>query len=143
MTCTLPECSWRTLRDDGRATCGLTSKVRHGPNGFNPCKVCLTCVFINHPTNAPQPPPLPPQEPAPAHGPGTELKRLLAMHGMTPKGCACDARAAEMNRRGPDWCEANIQTIVDWMKEEADRRGLLFWRPYARWLVRRAVRASR
>jgi hypothetical protein len=77
-------------------------------------------------------------------GPGTELTRLLAAHGITEEpGCKCRVRAIEMDQSGPDWCEANIETIVGWMKEEADRRGLPFVAFYARWLVRRAIKAAR
>ena len=31
-----------------------------------------------------------------------------------------------MDRRGPDWCEANADTIVGWLREEAAARGLPF-----------------
>ena len=58
--------------------------------------------------------------PPPNAGPGTELKKLLSRIGITPKaGCKCLARAVEMDIRGCEWCEANIDTIVGWLREEA------------------------
>lgn len=45
--------------------------------------------------------------PAPANGPGTELKAILRdWFGYTANpGCSCNATARKMNTRGPDWCE--------------------------------------
>ena len=80
----------------------------------------------------------------PAHGPGTELKKLLAKAGIvaTPD-CSCNARAAEMDRQGVDWCEANVDTIVGWLREQAEARGLPFLDVAGRMLVRRAIRNAR
>jgi len=77
-------------------------------------------------------------------GPGTELKKLLATVGInaTPN-CSCNARAAEMDRQGADWCEANIDTIVGWLREEAEKRGLPFLDIAGRLLVKRAIRNAR
>lgn len=76
--------------------------------------------------------------------PGTNLARMLARLGFhdTP-GCACKDHAAEMDRRGPAWCERHIEQIVDWMRAEATKRGLRFFRPFARLLVRRAIATAR
>jgi hypothetical protein len=77
-------------------------------------------------------------------GPGTELKKLLATVGITASPtCSCNARAAEMNARGVDWCKANIDTIVGWLREEAAKRGLPFLDAAGRLLVRRAIRNAR
>ncbi len=63
----------------------------------------------------------------PSHGPGHHLSLLLSRLGFTKQsGCGCTSHAAEMDRRGPDWCVANLDTIVGWMRDEADKRGLLF-----------------
>ena len=80
----------------------------------------------------------------PAHGPGTEVKKLLARVGIaaTPD-CACNARAAEMDRQGVEWCEANIDTIVGWLREQAEARGLPFLDLAGRLLVRRAIQNAR
>jgi hypothetical protein len=88
----------------------------------------------------------PPAEPSatPTHGPGTELKKLLAKVGITAApDCACNARAAEMDRQGVEWCEANIDTIVGWLREQAAARGLPFLDLAGRLLARRAISNAR
>jgi hypothetical protein len=86
-----------------------------------------------------------PEPPAPpTHGPGTELKKLLAKVGITASpDCACNARAAEMDRQGVEWCEANLDTIVGWLREQAEARGLPFLDIAGRLLVRRAIQNAR
>jgi len=86
-----------------------------------------------------------PQPPAqPISGPGTELKKLLAKVGITATpDCACNARAAEMDRQGVEWCEANVDTIVGWLREQAQARGLPFLDLAGRLLVRRAIANAR
>ena len=82
--------------------------------------------------------------PPPNAGPGTELKRLLGRIGIVPKpGCKCEARAAEMDIRGPEWCEANVDLVVGWLREEATNRGLPFIDTAGRLLVRRAIANAR
>lgn len=83
-------------------------------------------------------------EPVPARGPGTELKKLLAKIGIKDiEGCACKAHAEEMDAKGPDWCAANLETIVGWLREESERRKLPFSATAAGWLVRLAIRRAR
>ena len=48
-----------------------------------------------------------------------------------------------MNALGCDWCESNIDTIVGWLREEAEARGLPFLDIAGRLLVRRAIRNAR
>jgi hypothetical protein len=85
----------------------------------------------------------------PTNGPGTELKKLLAgwpLHITASPDCACNARAAEMDRREqetPGWCEANLDTIVGWLREQATARGLPFIDIAGRMLVRRAIQNAR
>lgn len=77
-------------------------------------------------------------------GPGTELKNLLSRLGLKEKpGCGCKARAREMDHRGTEWCEANIETIVGWLREEADRQSLPFVDLAARALIRYAIRRAK
>lgn len=77
-------------------------------------------------------------------GPGTELKKLLAKAGLTASpDCSCNARAAEMDARGCDWCEDNLDTIVGWLREQAQARGLPFLGAAGRLLVRRAIANAR
>lgn len=80
----------------------------------------------------------------PGSGPGTELKKLLARIGNVPAaGCKCLERAAIMDRGGCEWCEANVETIVGWLREEATARGLPFVDAAGRLLVRRAIASAR
>jgi len=81
------------------------------------------------------------------YGPGTELKRLLSRIGIKAEpGCKCNARAAEMDRMekaSPGWCEANIDLIVGWLREEATKRNLLFVDAAGAMLVRRAIKNAK
>lgn len=81
--------------------------------------------------------------------PGAELKRLLSGWPFritaTPT-CSCNSRAAIMDAneaREPGWCEAHIDEIVGWLREEATKRGLPFLDAAGRMLVRRAIRNAR
>lgn len=77
-------------------------------------------------------------------GPGTELKKLLARIGISATdSCPCNARAAEMDANGADWCEANASTIVGWLREQAQARGLPFLDVVGLMLVRKAIRNAR
>lgn len=79
-------------------------------------------------------------------GVGTELKNLLAkwpFNIVATPNCSCNARAAEMNRKGIDWCESNIDTITGWLKEEAEKRGLLFIDFAAKLLVKKAIKNAK
>jgi hypothetical protein len=94
----------------------------------------------------PQPKTAPPP-PAPTHGPGTELKKLLKRIGIvaTPN-CSCNARARKMDEeeaKEPGWCEANLDEIVGWLREEAGKRKLPFVEVAARLVVRRAIANAR
>ena len=78
--------------------------------------------------------------PRPSTGPGLELKRLLKLFGIIPEpGCQCNKRAAYMDQMGCQWCRENIDTILGWLQEEADKRGLLFVKTVARMVVYRAI----
>lgn len=48
-----------------------------------------------------------------------------------------------MNAKGCDWCEAHMDEIVGWLREEAAKRGLPFLDAAGRLLVRRAIRNAR
>jgi hypothetical protein len=43
----------------------------------------------------------------------------------------------------PGWCEANLDTIVGWLREQAEARGLPFLDVAGRLLVRRAISNAR
>ena len=73
-------------------------------------------------------------------GPGSELKKLLKLIGITATpNCKCNQRAKHMDKMGCEWCKENIESICDWMQEEATARGMLFVRSAARMMVRRAI----
>jgi len=75
---------------------------------------------------------------------GTQLTKLLEFFFQVPtKSCKCQSRADHMNAMGNDWCEENIETIVEWLKEEASARGLPFISTVGRILVRRAISNAR
>jgi len=93
-----------------------------------------------------EPPQPEPVEPMPAHGPGTELSKLLKRLGIEPTPtCACRAKAAEMDAWGPDECERpeRIAEVVAVMRAEAEARGLPFLDVAGRLLVKRAIRNAR
>jgi len=113
----------------------------------DPCAVCPKNRWgASHPceggTTAPTPKRLILQPPG--RGAGAELKKMLHKVGINPVGpCQCNARAAQMDAMGPDWCEENLETIVGWLREEAERRKLPFLAPAARMLVKLAIRKAR
>lgn len=78
------------------------------------------------------------------NGPGTILSGMISSLGIksTPN-CACRRHAIEMNEKGPDWCEANIDTILGWLKLESENRKLPFIEAIARMMVKRAISKSR
>jgi hypothetical protein len=92
-------------------------------------------------------PPPQPQPPATTHGPGTELKKLLKRVGITASPtCSCNARARKMDEeeaREPGWCEAHVDEIVGWLREEATKRGLPFVDMAGSVLVKRAISNAR
>lgn len=80
----------------------------------------------------------------PGLGPGTELKKLLAMAGIKAEvDCPCNKHARIMNIWGPDECERRIDEIVGWLQEEAARRNLPFLNVAGRVLVHRAIANAR
>jgi hypothetical protein len=108
-------------------------------------------IDVDHPAYPRTPKPgfvLPQPEPAtPSHGPGTEVKALLAKIGITASpDCKCNSRAAYMDKMEadePGWCEGNIDEIVGWLRESAAERGLPFVDIAGRVLVRRAIANAR
>lgn len=77
-------------------------------------------------------------------GPGARLTKLLARFGFkyTPD-CQCANRANLMDSWGPAKCARRIDTIVEWMQEEARQRGLPLPSIVARSLITLAIRQSR
>ena len=82
--------------------------------------------------------------PPPAKGPGTEMKKLLAKIGITSSpDCQCNARARYMDEQGPEWCEQNMEEIIGWLREEAEKRKLPFVDFAGRLLVKKAIANAR
>ena len=102
-------------------------------------------VDVDHPAYPLTPKPgFVPPHPAPASGPGTELKKLLSLVGITATpDCSCNVRARTMDANGCDWCEAHLDEIVGWLREEATKRKLPFVDMAGRVLVRRAISNAR
>jgi hypothetical protein len=107
-------------------------------------------VDVDHPAypSAPKPGFVPPPKvQATAHGPGTELKKLLSRVGITATpNCKCNARVKHMDAmeaQEPGWCERNIDTVVGYLREAAADRGLPFLDAAGRVLVKRAISNAR
>jgi len=109
-------------------------------------------IDVKNPAYPRQPKPgfVPPQpEPAlPSHGPGTELKTLLAswpFRIVATADCKCTSRANYMDAKGCDWCESpeGMAEIMGFLREAAEERGLPFLDLPARLLVRRAIANAR
>jgi hypothetical protein len=91
-----------------------------------------------------KPPEQAPAAEEPTAGPGTELKGLLKLIGITSSpNCACNARAKQMDEWGPDECERRMPEILAWLEQEATRRGLPFVRFAAEQAVKLAIRKAR
>ena len=108
-------------------------------------------IDVDHPAYPSKPKPnakpRPPKIEDIGHGPGTELKALLKRVGIVASpGCSCNTRAKLMDAnelKEPGWCEANLETICDWLQEEATKRKLPFLRMAGKILVRKAIRNAR
>lgn len=82
--------------------------------------------------------------PPPTAGPGTELKALLFKIGIkSSPTCSCNKRAKAMDENGIEWCEQNVETICDWLQEEATKRKLPFIRMAGKAIVHLAIRRAK
>lgn len=78
------------------------------------------------------------------HGPGTELKKLLAKIGIASSPtCSCNKRAKAMDENGIEWCEQNVETICDWLAEESAKRKLPFVRLAGKAIIHMAIRRAK
>ena len=83
-------------------------------------------------------------DPQPQGGPGTELSKILKRFGIEyVPGCKCADHARTMDRWGPDGCEKQMQTILFWLRQESEKRGLPFVEFAAKMLVRRAIKRAK
>jgi hypothetical protein len=78
------------------------------------------------------------------NGAGSILSKMLSYIGINASPtCSCKKRAAEMNSRGNNWCEENLDTILLWLKEESNKRKLPFIESIAKLMVKKAIKMSR
>jgi hypothetical protein len=78
------------------------------------------------------------------NGPGSVLSGMLKTLGINPTpNCSCRQNAINMNIKGPDWCEQNMDTIIGWLKDESTKRNLPFIDMVARAMVKKAIKTSR
>lgn len=78
------------------------------------------------------------------NGPGTLLTGMISTLGIKSSStCSCRRHALEMNDKGPDWCQENIETILSWLKDESKKRNLPYVDAVARVMVNRAINKSR
>ena len=77
-------------------------------------------------------------------GPGTMLSKILETVGIkAAPNCGCKRKALTMNINGNEWCEKNMETITDWLEEEAKKRKLPFLRTAGKLLIKRAISMSK
>jgi hypothetical protein len=79
-------------------------------------------------------------------GPGCQLRRSLSWFVRDDGKCGCTEYAAEMDRDGPDGCEARIGEIVAHLVEQGAKRSIFLGAvPSAAVtvVVRRAIEAAR
>ena len=103
-------------------------------------------AYPRHPKPGFEPPQ--PEPPQPSHGPGTELKKLLAgwpFFIVSTPTCKCNARARYMDEKGCDWCESpdRMTEILGFLREAAAERGLPFLDAAGRLIVKRAIYNAR
>ena len=72
-------------------------------------------------------------------GPGTELKKILSWFATDTPSCGCKDRQIKMDTWGAQGCRDNIETILDWLQEEAGKRSIPFVRLIAKQLVLLAI----
>lgn len=78
------------------------------------------------------------------NGPGSILTGMIKTLGISSSStCSCRRHALEMNDKGPDWCEENMETILSWLRDEAKKRGLPFIDMVGKAMVQRAINRSR
>lgn len=78
------------------------------------------------------------------NGPGSILAGMFHLLGIkSSPTCSCKKHAIEMNDKGIEWCEQNISTIVDWLKEESSKRKIPFIESVAILVIKRAIRQSK
>lgn len=144
-------CDWVECNIDGKPTVCCRMCKQPSPIGRPVTKTCLVSSgkAIQFAYNKPPPPAKKTEsQETIVGGAGYYLMEGIKSWGIeeTPN-CPCKARAAAMDRYGPDWCERNLELITDWLEEEAKKRPLLkyaFNRTVVqRLLIKPAIRKAR
>jgi len=78
------------------------------------------------------------------YGPGSILASMFSMIGIksTPT-CSCRRHALEMNKKGIEWCEENVETICGWLKQECEKRKIPYVDTVAKMVVNRAINKAK
>lgn len=112
----------------GAATCKVCGAVYQGTSG----RVRAVCGIDRT------------KKPPPEAGVGSEVKKVLSRIGITASPtCKCAAKARQMDYMGIKWCEDNVDTIVGWLREEAQTRRLPFSDFAGKALLMYAIRRAR
>lgn len=92
------------------------------------CQACGLVVhdaqlpITAHCATSPDPPVMPELFMRRDTGPGSELKEILMLLGITEfSGCGCDYRALLMNAWGVAECRKRFEEILSWLQESYDR----------------------
>ena len=88
----------------------------------------------------------PPSIPEPVQtylGPGTILHNYLSSIGIqVTSNCSCNSYRRTMDQWGPEICRTKIHVIVQWLREEANKRKLPFVTLAANLLVKWVIHQS-
>lgn len=75
-------------------------------------------------------------------GQGSELRKMLAWFARPSDTCKCETRAEIMNDWGVEGCRTNLDTIIEWLLEEAQLRGPIITRKLAHGKFTRTIAKS-
>jgi hypothetical protein len=77
-------------------------------------------------------------------GPGSILANMFSMLGIkSSPTCSCRKHALEMNVKGIEWCENNMETILGWLKDESEKRKIPFVKTLAQMVVTKAINKAK
>lgn len=77
-------------------------------------------------------------------GCGCELKKILSsLFIYSSPQCNCEKYAQIMDDWGPDKCEQELNQIIEWLRNEALKRNLIFIEKVAKFLVKKAINNTR
>lgn len=86
----------------------------------------------------------PPTLEADPYGPGSILHGMFSMLGIqSSPTCSCKQHALEMNVKGIEWCEDNIDVICGWLREESEKRKIPYVETVAKMVVNRAINKAK